>query len=146
MRPRNKAMSGSLLFTFLWGYSMRTKSQGSTPIVVTSSLYKQQQTISYGLSSGRKWFALLGAGWVRQHSSQLLKNGRTSLLWWKRWKLLLPWPVGRQLLSAGYSQKCPHTEMRTGLGFHSVATHRQPGEWPRQAARLPGCPGKSNGK
>lgn len=98
-------MSGSLLFTFLWGYSMRTKSQGSTPIVVTSSLYKQQQTISYRLSSGRKWFALLGAGWVRQHSSQLLKNGRTSLLWRKRWKLLLPWPVGRQLLSAGYSQK-----------------------------------------
>lgn len=69
---------------------MRTKSQGSTPIVVTSSLYKQQQTISYRLSSGRKWFALLGAGWVRQHSSQLLKNGRTSLLWRKRWKLLLP--------------------------------------------------------
>lgn len=123
------------------------KSQGSTPIIFTSSLYKQQQTITYRLLAGRKWFALLVAAWIRQHFSLPVAEQ------WQDITTMVEEVETTSTLTCRSSavackaltETSPHrNEDRTWV---SLCGHsRQPGEGPRQAAYLPGCPGKSKGQ
>lgn len=148
MRPRNKFVSGSLFFTFLWVYCMQClKSQGSTPIIFTSCLYKQQQTISYRLSAGRKRFALLAAAWVRQHFSLPVAEE------WQDITIMVEEVETAPALTCkssavackAFTEMSPHrNEDKTWVSL--CGHNRQPGEGPRQAAYLPGCPGKSKGR